>query len=285
MNPAASSLSPAERELFVSSARSALKGPWPSATTAGTADAGLLGRVWDLAAECGWFELGGVGDLTAAVALTAELGRVACPLPVLDGFVAVRLAGPLSWLADGIAAGEVRVLIAAPAEAEVRYVEAAPAATHLLLVPEHGGAASVRTIAEARPRVGLAAPAWYDVTPGEEVAQPRGSAGRAVLGRLAARLQATRVLVAAAITATTAGRGVALEAPMAGVLGGELAEEFGEAVLDLLGPQAALAEPHDGSPIPATLEYELRLSLMYVIGGGTNDIQRGLIARGLGLPR
>jgi hypothetical protein len=24
---------------------------------------------------------------------------------------------------------------------------------------------------------------------------------------------------------------------------------------------------------------------MYVVGGGTNDIQRGLIARGLGLPR
>jgi alkylation response protein AidB-like acyl-CoA dehydrogenase len=717
MTTNASSLSAAERELFVSSARSALQGPWPSATTAGTADAGLLGRVWDLAAECGWFELGGAGDLTAAVALAAELGRVACPLPVLDGFVAVRLAGPLSWLADGIAAGEVRVLIASPAGAEVRYVEAAPVATHLLLLPEHGGAASVRTIAAARPRAGLAAPAWCDVTPGEEVAQlmvsaeqaaeaavllrlglaaraaaaarrthelavehartrvqfgrvigafgavqqrtaasqidvsanallideavrafasgapdwplaarlavehvrltaaavqlgahhtlaasgyfeehegpwlfrrvhadlarlrvlldpagevadvliddgqhlppvsadaggerfraellallaehatgdpgqpfddgtalrdamagrgyfgmgwpaayggrdagvaeqvvlneevqyhrapvrdalstvmllgnsilrhgteaqksaflprirrgeirfclgysepetgsdlaslrtravrtqgsgqlgadwvingqkswttnahvathvwlacrtdpeatprhagitvflipmdtpgitvhrhtglsgeisctvfyddvrvpdsarvgevnggwrvitdalagervtmggvaailrrqfddvlaavrtdpvryagPRGSAGRAVLGRLAARLQATRVLVAAAIAATTAGRGVALEAPMAGVLGGELAEEFGEAVLDLLGPQAALAEPHDGSPIPATLEYELRLSLMYVIGGGTNDIQRGLIARGLGLPR
>jgi hypothetical protein len=48
---------------------------------------------------------------------------------------------------------------------------------------------------------------------------------------------------------------------------------------------AALAEPHDGSPFPPTLEYQLRLSLMYVIGGGTNDIQRGLIARGLGLPR
>jgi hypothetical protein len=24
---------------------------------------------------------------------------------------------------------------------------------------------------------------------------------------------------------------------------------------------------------------------MYVVGGGTNDVQRGLIARGLGLPR
>jgi hypothetical protein len=55
--------------------------------------------------------------------------------------------------------------------------------------------------------------------------------------------------------------------------------------LDLLGPEAALGVPHDGSPVPHTVEYELRLSLMYVIGGGTNDIQRGLIARGLGLPR
>ncbi|HTQ94407.1 MAG TPA: hypothetical protein VMK84_33435 [Streptosporangiaceae bacterium] len=53
----------------------------------------------------------------------------------------------------------------------------------------------------------------------------------------------------------------------------------------VIGPEAALAEPHDGSPVPPTLEYQLRLSLMYVIGGGTNDIQRGLIARGLGLPR
>jgi len=711
VNPISTSLSPAERELFLSSARSALMELWPSATTAGAADTGLLGRVWDLAAECGWFELGGAGDLPAAVALTAELGRVACPLPVLDGYVAVRLAGPLAWLADGIAAGMVRVLVASSDEAEMRYADAAPAATHVLMLPEHGGVASVRTVATTRPLPGLAAPAWCDVTPGEEVVQlavsagqvaeavvllrlglaaraaaaarrthelavehartrvqfgrvigsfgavqqrtasnqidvsangllideavrafasgaegwplaarlavehvrltaatvqlgahhtlaasgyfeehegpwlfrrvhadlarlralrdpagevadvliddgqhlppvsadaggerfraellalldehatgdpaqpfgdgtalrdamagrgyfgmgwpaawggreagvaeqvvlneevqyrrapvrdalstvmllgnsilrhgteeqkatflprirrgeirfclgysepeigsdlaslrtravrsdtdwvingqkswttnahvathvwlacrtdpeakprhagltvflipmdtpgitvqrhtglsgeisctvfyddvrvpdtarvgevnggwrvitdalagervtmggvaaimrrqfddvlaavradparyagPHGSSGRAVLGRLAARLQATRVLVAAALMATAAGRGAALEAPMAGVLGGELAEEFGEAVLDLLGPEAALAEPHDGSPVPPTLEYQLRLSLMYVIGGGTNDIQRGLIARGLGLPR
>jgi alkylation response protein AidB-like acyl-CoA dehydrogenase len=116
-------------------------------------------------------------------------------------------------------------------------------------------------------------------------AGPPGSARRALLSRLAVRLQATRVLVAAAIKATACGRGAALEAPMAGVLGGELAEEFGEAVLELLGPEAALAEPHPGSPFPPTLEYQLRLSPMYVIGGGTNDIQRGLIAWALGLPR
>lgn len=69
---------------------------------------------------------------------------------------------------------------------------------------------------------------------------------------------------------------------MAGVLGGELAEEFGEAMLDILGPRAALS---GGQPGGGAFEYGLRLSIMYVVGGGTNDIQRGLIARGLGLPR
>jgi hypothetical protein len=40
-----------------------------------------------------------------------------------------------------------------------------------------------------------------------------------------------------------------------------------------------------GVPGGGAFEYGLRLSIMYVVGGGTNDIQRGLIARGLGLPR
>jgi len=124
---------------------------------------------------------------------------------------------------------------------------------------------------------------------------PRGSARRARLGELAVRLQASRALVAAAIGATAVGPASAggasassaarLEAPMAGVLGGELAEEFGEAMLDILGPQAALSGDQPGVPGGGAFEYGLRLSIMYVVGGGTNDIQRALIARGLGLPR
>jgi alkylation response protein AidB-like acyl-CoA dehydrogenase len=114
---------------------------------------------------------------------------------------------------------------------------------------------------------------------------PRGSARRARLGELAVTLQANRALVAAATGATAAGGGARLEAPMAGVLGGELAEEFGEAMLDILGPAAALASGQRGVPGGGAFEYGLRLSIMYVVGGGTNDIQRGLIARGLGLPR
>lgn len=112
-------------------------------------------------------------------------------------------------------------------------------------------------------------------------AGPRGSARRARLGDLAIRLQATRALVAHAVGATSGGR-TNLEAPMAAVLGGEVAEEFGETLLELFGPDIALA---GGAGWPEQVEYYLRLSIMYVVGGGTNDIQRGLISRALGLPR
>jgi alkylation response protein AidB-like acyl-CoA dehydrogenase len=118
--------------------------------------------------------------------------------------------------------------------------------------------------------------------PGARVG-PRGSAARAKLGELAVTLQANRALVATAIGATAAGGGARFEAPMAGVLGGELAEAFGEGLLDILGPRGALSGP--GAPGGGAFEYGLRLSIMYVVGGGTNDIQRGLIARGMGLPR
>ncbi|MFZ3599313.1 acyl-CoA dehydrogenase family protein [Streptomyces sp. BH104] len=114
---------------------------------------------------------------------------------------------------------------------------------------------------------------------------PRGSAKRARLGALAVGVQATRALVTSAIDATSDAMGARLNAPMAGVMGGELAEEFGEAVLDILGPDAALSTDVAGVPGGGAFEYGLRLSIMYVVGGGTNDIQRGLIARALGLPR
>jgi hypothetical protein len=59
--------------------------------------------------------------------------------------------------------------------------------------------------------------------------------------------------------------------------------KLGETLLDILGPPGALSGP--GVPGGGAFEYGLRLSIMFVVGGGTNDIQRGLIARGLGLPR
>ncbi|MFJ4828619.1 acyl-CoA dehydrogenase family protein [Streptomyces sp. NPDC088747] len=114
---------------------------------------------------------------------------------------------------------------------------------------------------------------------------PRGSHSRALLRELAVGVQATRALVAAALRATSGDTGARLAAPMAGVLGGELAERFGQTVLEILGPDAALSASVSGVPGGGAFEYGLRLSVMYVVGGGTNDIQRGIIARGLGLPR
>jgi alkylation response protein AidB-like acyl-CoA dehydrogenase len=109
-----------------------------------------------------------------------------------------------------------------------------------------------------------------------ERAGPRGSAVRARITGLAARLQAGRILVNASVRATAGGGGARREAPMAKIVGAEVYEDLCEAALDILGTQAALA---------GTFELGARLSIKYVVGGGTNDIQRNLIARGIGLPR
>ncbi len=113
----------------------------------------------------------------------------------------------------------------------------------------------------------------------------RGSSARVRLNELVCRLQALRGLVSTAIGADGSDPASRLAAPMAGVVGGELAEDWGEALLDILGPVAALGADVPGVPGGGDFESGLRTSVMYVVGGGTNDIQRGMIARGLGLPR
>jgi alkylation response protein AidB-like acyl-CoA dehydrogenase len=115
----------------------------------------------------------------------------------------------------------------------------------------------------------------------------RGSTKRALITDLAVRVQASRALVTAAVQASSTDIGAMFDAAMAGVMGGDLAEDFGEATLAIFGPAAALSGGLDEHEIPGggAFEYGLRQSIMYVVGGGTNDVQRGLIARGLGLPR
>jgi alkylation response protein AidB-like acyl-CoA dehydrogenase len=114
----------------------------------------------------------------------------------------------------------------------------------------------------------------------------RGSAKRALISTLAARLQAARVLVNASVRATSkAGGGARLEAPMAKIIATQLLEDFSEAALRVFGPAAALGENVPDVPGRGAFEYNLRLSIMQVVGGGTIDIQRNLVARALGLPR
>jgi alkylation response protein AidB-like acyl-CoA dehydrogenase len=112
----------------------------------------------------------------------------------------------------------------------------------------------------------------------------RGSAERARLSRIAARLQASRVLANASLRAYESGAGSRLEAPMGKIVAGHLMEDFSRAAVQILGPAGALGEQVPGVPGGGVFEYGLRLSIMYVVAGGTVDIQRNLVARALGLP-
>jgi alkylation response protein AidB-like acyl-CoA dehydrogenase len=105
------------------------------------------------------------------------------------------------------------------------------------------------------------------------------------IGLLAADIEVARQLGISPVQITELGRVPIVEAAMSSVFSSELMERLGEAALDILGVGATLSEDSTGS-IPGGLEYMLREAIMMVIGGGTNEIQRNLIAqRGLKLPR
>jgi alkylation response protein AidB-like acyl-CoA dehydrogenase len=106
----------------------------------------------------------------------------------------------------------------------------------------------------------------------------------AKIGGLAADIEAARQFVFRNALLLQSGRIPVHEAAMTKMFAGELQERLGEGGLDLLGSAGLLSE-EPGAPV-AELEHLLRHSIMGVIGGGTSEIQRNIIAtRGLGLPR
>jgi alkylation response protein AidB-like acyl-CoA dehydrogenase len=106
------------------------------------------------------------------------------------------------------------------------------------------------------------------------------------IGTLAADIEVGRQLMIHCAELAEAGFTPPEMGAMSKVLSGELMERFGEAVLDILGPRAALSQGAPGALRNGRYEQNLRHSLMWVISIGTNEIQRSLIAqRGLGLPR
>jgi alkylation response protein AidB-like acyl-CoA dehydrogenase len=119
-----------------------------------------------------------------------------------------------------------------------------------------------------------------------DLAGDRGSATRRTVAQLAVRLQVARLLVNTSMHASVdPGSAVRLQAPMAKIVAGELAEDFGQAALRILGSTAALGTGVADVPGDGVFERELRASIVQVVGGGTGDIQRTLIARSMGLPR
>ncbi|MDI1240000.1 MAG: acyl-CoA dehydrogenase [Polaromonas sp.] len=106
------------------------------------------------------------------------------------------------------------------------------------------------------------------------------------VGELTAQIESARLL--AIQTAEIIQRGLVpqYEAAISKVYGSELMERLAEAAFDLLGTGAALERGCVSALVDGRFEYAVRDAPLYTIGGGTNEIQRTLIAlRGLGLPR
>ncbi len=160
---------------------------WGTATAAARAD---VAELWSVAAEQGWFELGAAGALDLAVAATRRLGRVACPLPLLDGYAAAELLP-----SAGVDSGQVRVVISGAPDS---LVDSGGAATHVLVVPKAGGGAALKPIVEVTPLPGLAVPAWSRVRLGDSVAEREIDIAQADRALVLTRLgKAARALAAA----------------------------------------------------------------------------------------
>ena len=105
------------------------------------------------------------------------------------------------------------------------------------------------------------------------------------IGALGADLEAARQFTLRNANLVQAGKTPIYEAAMSKVFVGELQERLCEAALDILGTGGLLSDTAPSAPL-GEMEQELRHSLMGVLGGGTSEIQRNIIAlRGLGLPR
>jgi alkylation response protein AidB-like acyl-CoA dehydrogenase len=105
------------------------------------------------------------------------------------------------------------------------------------------------------------------------------------IGALAADIQVARQLQLRNARLMEQGQAPIHEAAMGKVFASELQERLGQAALDILGTGGLLSEDESTAPV-GEMEQLLRHSIMGMIGGGTNEIQRNIIAqRGLDLPR
>ena len=121
------------------------------------------------------------------------------------------------------------------------------------------------------------------------VADPRLVADAVVrdrLAALAADLEVARQFHLRNVRLTEAGATPLYEAAMGKAFSGELQERIGQAALDILGTAGLFSEEAPGAPVGGEMEQLLRHSIMGMVGGGTSEIQRNIIAlRGLDLPR
>jgi alkylation response protein AidB-like acyl-CoA dehydrogenase len=102
---------------------------------------------------------------------------------------------------------------------------------------------------------------------------------------LAADIEVARQFQIRSTRLIEAGKVPIHEAAMGKVFASELQEQLGQAALDMLGTGGLLSEDCETAPL-GEMEQLLRHAIMGMIGGGTNEIARNIIAqRGLDLPR
>jgi alkylation response protein AidB-like acyl-CoA dehydrogenase len=107
---------------------------------------------------------------------------------------------------------------------------------------------------------------------------------RMTLARLAAELEVARLFSLRAALMIDEGRIPEAEASMGKVWFSELKQRIALECLDLLGPTGQFRG--EAAPLGGQLERLYRASTVLKFAGGTNELQRDLIAaRGLGLPR
>jgi hypothetical protein len=105
------------------------------------------------------------------------------------------------------------------------------------------------------------------------------------LARVHAKLEALKLMQWKQAWALTRGNLHPADASTVKVFASEFYVEAYERLMEVIGPAAALQGDSPGAVLRGRLERIYRATLILTFGGGTNEIQRDIIAMaGLGLP-
>jgi 3-oxocholest-4-en-26-oyl-CoA dehydrogenase alpha subunit len=141
--------------------------------------------------------------------------------------------------------------------------------------------------------VGLAARMLEEVTAWARATRAAGGARvidrpwvRASLARVHARLEVLKLLNWEQAVKIARGALSPADASAVKVYGSELYVEAYRLLMEVLGPSGALTRGSPGALLAGRLERYYRATLVLTFGGGTNEVQREIIAlAGLGMPR
>ncbi|MGE5594713.1 MAG: acyl-CoA dehydrogenase family protein, partial [Hyphomicrobiales bacterium] len=106
------------------------------------------------------------------------------------------------------------------------------------------------------------------------------------IGRLAVELEGAELLQDMTASKIAAGEKLRMEASIVKAFCTEFESRLAAFAHDLMGPVAMLTQESQPDPFLGAMNFLRRLNVAMTIVGGTNEIQRNIIAlQGLGLPR